>query len=292
MIWATRSRSHSASGPSSGISMRSSVRWSPSAGRNSPTTERVSSARSTGSVCSSTEPESSRDRSSRSTDSFCRRSTCSRIVSTNSRRVSSSRSSSWSSSTKPASEKIGVRSSCEAVAMNSLRAMSTSRSFCCMALKVRVSWPSSSSESTGSGSPMWPRATSAAARSTRRTRPREPACDDPASDKRDQQRGGAGPEHAPADEGDGLGDLLEVARVEGHPLRVFSRADGLGDDADVLALEAAEAALRASRCARRAPARRTPSGRPAARPSRCAGRTRARAGRAGGPPAAPSIRAA
>ena len=40
----------------------------------------------------------------------------------------------------------------------------------CIALKVRVSWPSSSSESTGSGSPMWPRATSAAACSTRRTR--------------------------------------------------------------------------------------------------------------------------
>ena len=171
MIWTTRSRSHRASGPVSGTCMSTFVPCWERAGRNSPTTERVSSARSTGSVCSSMAPASSRDRSSRSTDSFRNLATCSLIVSMNSRRVASSRSSSCSSSTKPASEKMGVRSSCEAVAMNSLRAISTSRSWRCMSLKVRVSCPSSSSESTGSGSWKWPRATAAAARSTRRTRP-------------------------------------------------------------------------------------------------------------------------
>ena len=49
-------------------------------------------------------------------------STCSRTCARNRRRVSASSSSSSSSSTKPPSEKIGVRSSCEAVAMNFLRA--------------------------------------------------------------------------------------------------------------------------------------------------------------------------
>ena len=90
----------------------------------------------TGSSSSSSEPASSRDRSSRSVVSFCSRSTCSRIVARNSARVSSSRSSSWSSSTKPPSEKIGVRSSCEALAMNSLRASSSRASRRCISLKA------------------------------------------------------------------------------------------------------------------------------------------------------------
>ena len=51
--------------------------------------------------------------------------------------MSSSSSSSWSSSTKPPSEKIGVRSSCEAFAMNSLRAPST-RASCCLHLVERA----------------------------------------------------------------------------------------------------------------------------------------------------------
>ena len=97
------------------------------AAANSPATSRASMRSGTGSSSSSSEPASSRDRSSRSVVSFWSRSTCSRIVARNSSRVSSSRSSSWSSSTKPPSEKIGVRSSCEALAMNSLRALVDAR---------------------------------------------------------------------------------------------------------------------------------------------------------------------
>ena len=63
--------------------------------------------------------------------------------------LSSSSSSSWSSSTNPPSEKIGVRSSCEAVAMKRLRAVSSWASWRCMSLKALASWPSSSSESSG-----------------------------------------------------------------------------------------------------------------------------------------------
>ncbi len=59
--------------------------------------------------------------------SFVSRSICSRIVRTNSARATGSGSSSSSNSTKPASEKIGVRSSCDAFAMNSLRALSRRR---------------------------------------------------------------------------------------------------------------------------------------------------------------------
>ena len=55
--------------------------------------------------------------------SFVRRSTWLRVVARNSRRVLSSRSSSASSSRKPASENSGVRSSCEALATNSFRAL-------------------------------------------------------------------------------------------------------------------------------------------------------------------------
>ena len=65
-------------------------------------------------------------------------------------RVSSSRSSSCSSSRKPPSEKIGVRSSCEAVAMKRLRAESSSASWRRMSSSVRASWPSSSSRRAGS----------------------------------------------------------------------------------------------------------------------------------------------
>ena len=68
--------------------------------------------------------------------SFVSRSTCSRIVRTNSSRAAGSGSSSSSSSTKPPSEKIGVRSSCEALAMNSLRALSSRASRRCISLKV------------------------------------------------------------------------------------------------------------------------------------------------------------
>ena len=87
-------------------------------------------------------PASSWERSSRSAVSLVRRSICSRIVRTNSARSSGLGSSSSSSSTKPPRLKIGVRSSCEALAMNCLRALSSSASRRCISLKVRASWPS------------------------------------------------------------------------------------------------------------------------------------------------------
>src|SRR5947209_5329421 len=125
---------------------------------------------STRSLSISSAPASRRERSSRSTASFCRRSTCSAITCTNSSRVWGSSCSSWSSSTKPASEKIGVRSSCEAFAMNSRRARSTWRSFSCISLNACARRPSSSFDSIGSGSTGRPAARSRAASSTRRTR--------------------------------------------------------------------------------------------------------------------------
>ena len=59
-------------------------------------------------------------------------------------RVSASSSSLASSSRKPASENSGVRSSCEALAMNSARARSSEASCTRMRSNVRASWPSSS----------------------------------------------------------------------------------------------------------------------------------------------------
>ena len=127
MIWATRTGSQTASMLREGSrSSRWESCWA-SVGSNSPETDRVSSPRSTCSGRSSSDPDSSRDRSSRSTESLRRRSTCSDTWSRNRRRVSGSRSSSSSSSTNPPSEKIGVRSSCEAVAMNFLRVCSSWR---------------------------------------------------------------------------------------------------------------------------------------------------------------------
>ena len=120
--WATRSGSQSTSmrSPSKCSSML--VSWRVTAGVNSATTSRASSPRSVGSGRSSSCPASSRERSSSSVASLPRRSTCPRTWSMNWRRVSSSSSSSASSSRKPPSEKIGVRSSCDAVAMNCSRA--------------------------------------------------------------------------------------------------------------------------------------------------------------------------
>ena len=141
------------------------------------------SARSTRSALSSSASASSFERSSRSAVSFVSRSICSRIVATNSARASGSGSSSSSSSTKPPSEKIGVRSSCEALAMNSLRALSRRARRCCISLSVIASWPTSSVESTGIGVEKSPSATArrpsragaAAARGPGRRRTRPPA---------------------------------------------------------------------------------------------------------------------
>ena len=117
-IWATRSGSHV--DPIGSPASRSS-RWescAPSArgelaGDGRGERRRCRSAR--GAARASRRP-AARGRAGRWRAS-CRRSTCSRSWSMNWRRVSSSRSSSSSSSRKPPSEKIGVRSSCEAVAM-------------------------------------------------------------------------------------------------------------------------------------------------------------------------------
>ena len=92
-------------------------------------------------ACITIAPASSWERSSRSAVSFVRRSICWRIVRTNSARSSGLGSSSSSSSTKPPRLKIGVRSSCEALAMNCLRALSSSARRRCISLKVRASWP-------------------------------------------------------------------------------------------------------------------------------------------------------
>ena len=106
---------------------RSSVPWRSAAGPNSAATRRATSASRTGSRRISIASASSLERSRRSTVSFVSRSTCSRIVLTNSARASGSGRRPRAARRSRTSEKIGVRSSCEALAMNSLRALSSTR---------------------------------------------------------------------------------------------------------------------------------------------------------------------
>ena len=115
-------------------------------------------------------PASTRERSSRSPARRVSRSTCSLVVTRNCRRVSSSRSSSSISSRKPARENSGVRSSCDALATNSLRAVSSCASWTRMRSNAAASWPSSSSPVSAIGSSKWPSAIRLAARSSRRMR--------------------------------------------------------------------------------------------------------------------------
>ena len=131
---------------------------------------RATSPRSTGSCSTCIRPASSRERSSRSVASFASRSTCSRIVSRNSWRVASSTSSSAISSRKPPSENSGVRSSCEALAMNSLRARSSLPSRPRMRSNASARSPSSSLPVSTTGSSKRPPAIRSAARSSRRMR--------------------------------------------------------------------------------------------------------------------------
>ena len=147
-IWATRSGSQSTStARPAARALRSAVRAQ--RGRELAATSRASCAE-VGRLGPQLERAGLQaERSSSSVASLRRRSTWSRTCSTNWRRVSSSSSSSASSSRKPPSEKIGVRSSCEAVAMNCLRAESSWASWRCMSSNAAASWPSSSSESTG-----------------------------------------------------------------------------------------------------------------------------------------------
>ena len=100
--------------------------------------------------------------------------------------------------------------------MNSLRATSSSRSCDCISLKVRVSWPSSSSESTGSGSMKRPWAISSAARSRRPIRRASACATRKRADQRQRERDARREQHAVAHEVDGVGHVVEVARVEDH----------------------------------------------------------------------------
>ena len=120
-----RTLSGSASAVTGRPGVRSSKRESRSSARapNSRVTSRASELRSTRSGSSRWPPASSWERLSRSAVSLVRRSICRRIVRTNSARSSGLGSSSSSSSTNPPRLKIGVRSSCEALAMNCLRAL-------------------------------------------------------------------------------------------------------------------------------------------------------------------------
>ena len=100
---------------------------------------------------------------------------------------------------KPASEKIGVRSSCEAVAMNSLRATSTLRSWYCISLKVSVSWPSSS-WSHGERLHEAPARHVAGGAFEPAHAPSEPRGHEIAAEERDQERGAGRDENAVAHE--------------------------------------------------------------------------------------------
>ena len=176
------------------------------AGANSATTARVSEPTSVGSVRSSSEPASRRERSSRSVASFCRRSVCWRTWRMNARRVSSSRSSSSSSSRKPPSENSGVRSSCDAVAMNRLRAESSWASWPCMSSSAWERLPSSSSYS---GKRVGEVAARHAPRALlqRLDAPRDPAGDDRARDEREQQAETARHEDLSSDQRDVVGHV-------------------------------------------------------------------------------------
>ena len=212
--WATRSGSHSSSICSGRRSSVTSDWWCAAAGVNSAATSRASWPTSVGSGRSSSAPDSSRERSSSSTASWCIRSTWPRICSRNARRVSSSRSSSASSSRKPPSEKIGVRSSCEALAMNCLRARS-SRASCVLHVVERGRQPPELVVGVGpdrlrevAGGDLARRALEPL--HARAQRPR----DEVAGEDRDHERDAAGDQHLAADQ---LDVVLHVGqRVDEH----------------------------------------------------------------------------
>ena len=153
-------------------STSTSSRWPPRRreARNSSSSSCATFPRSTGACSIRIRPASSRERSSRSVASFASLATCSRIVSRNSWRVASSRSSSAISSRKPPSEKSGVRSSCDAFAMNSRRARSRFSSRWRIRSNAAASSPSSSRPASTTGSSKRPPAMRSTARSSRRIR--------------------------------------------------------------------------------------------------------------------------
>ena len=136
MICATRSGSQSASATVAGEAQLEVRLVGRERRRELAATPRAISRRSVRSGRSSSDPASSRERSRRSVARRPRRATCSRTWRMNITRVSSSSSSSSSSSRNPPIEKIGVRSSCEAVAMKRLRAVSSSASWRCIPSSV------------------------------------------------------------------------------------------------------------------------------------------------------------
>ena len=228
MIWATLTGSQTASIERDGSrSSRCESCWA-RVGSNSPDTDLVSSPRSTCSGRSSSEPDSSRERSSRSTDSLRRRSTCCLTWSRKRLRVSGSRSSSSSSSTNPPSEKIGVRSSCDAVAMNFLRASSSCLSWRCIWLKAIASCPSSSLESTCD------RVVEVARRHLlgRELQPLDALAqrprDEVAADQRQQQRDPAGDEDLVPHDLDAVHDVRDRVGVDDHRADPALVADGVG----------------------------------------------------------------
>ena len=143
-IWSTRSSSPSATPRRPRSPARAGGRGAARRRANSSRRSSATSREVDGLALEPHRPASSRDRSSRSVASFGSRSTCSRhrleelapgrLVELLVR----------SSSRKPPSEKSGVRSSCDALAMNSRRASSSWASRSRIRSKARASWPSSS----------------------------------------------------------------------------------------------------------------------------------------------------
>ena len=89
---------------------------------------------------------------------------------------------------KPPSEKIGVRSSCEAEAMNCFRAVSSRASCLCMSSNAAASWPISSSESAWIGLEKSPAATFRAAALEPLDPRREDARDEVARERGEHER--------------------------------------------------------------------------------------------------------
>ena len=145
--------------------------------------------------------------------------------------MSSSRSSSASSSRKPPSEKIGVRSSCDAAAMNCLRARSNRASCACMSSNAAASRPSSSTESARMGWEKSPDGHLA-------RRPLEPldaqrqrARHQIAGQHGDHQRDAAGDQDLAADQRDVVLDVGQRVGEHDDPGDVvLALGDRLGDD--------------------------------------------------------------
>ena len=214
MIWATRSGSHTTFiGSPAGVRLRFDS-CSSSAGANSSVTVWARSSMSVSASRSSTDAASSRERSSRSVVSLRSREVWSRTWSRKRARVSSSRSSSSSSSRKPPSEKTGVRSSCEAVAMKRRREESSAASWRCIRSSDFASWPSSSSPSTGKRAEKSPTATRSATCWRRATRRPSDCATRIGGEHREAERDDRGDDDPRAHEVDAALDVAERRGVD------------------------------------------------------------------------------